>query len=234
MRCHLSGRPGRRSAKIVLWANEIRKKCLSKWFFFVGFEICCNGKSALMKGISLVFGFSFLLCSLSQAGWGWNKEAFHGAKAPVVEQRVSDSSNCFDAGFVFSGFGSGFWPEDPRLNDAIGGGVSLAYFFGHNFGVEGSYMLHGSGTSQQVATFDLVYRFPLGGECCSTIAPYVFGGPGMVSAGDSEFLWNIGGGLDFRMEGWGCVGLFSDFSYNFVNNNQPDFTLIRAGIRFPF
>ena len=187
-----------------------------------------------MKGTSLVFGFSLLLCSLSHAGWGWNKEAFHGAKSPVVEQRVTDSSNCFDAGFVFSGFGSGFWPEDARLNNAIGGGVSVAYFFGHNFGLEGSYMLHGSGTAQQVGTFDLVYRFPLGGECCSTIAPYIFGGPGMVSAGDSEFLWNVGAGLDFRMEGWGCVGLFSDFSYNFVNNNQPDFTLIRAGIRLPF
>lgn len=187
-----------------------------------------------MKGISLVFGFSFLLSSLSHAGWGWNKEAFHGAKSPVVEQRVSDSSACFDAGFVFSGFGSGFWPEDSRLSNAVGGGVSLAYFFGHNLGLEGSYMVHGSGTAEQVGTFNAVYRFPLGGECCSTIAPYVFGGPGVVSAGDSEMLWNVGGGLDFRMEGWGCVGLFSDFSYNWVDEGQPDFTLIRAGFRFPF
>jgi hypothetical protein len=191
-----------------------------------------------MKGISLVFGFSFLLTTLSQAGWGWNKEAFHGAKSPQVEQRITDSSYCYDAGYIFSIYASGLWPEDNRLENAMGGGASLAYFFGHNFGLEGSYMVHGSGTGGgsdiQVGTFNAVYRFPLGGECCSTIAPYIFGGPGVLASGRSEMLWNIGAGIDFRMESWGCIGLFGDFSYNFVDDAQPDFTLFRAGIRLPF
>ena len=187
-----------------------------------------------MKGISLIFGLSLLLCNAVQAGWGWNKEAYESAKSPMVEQRVTSPSYCYDAGFEFSGFGSGFWPEDNRLSNAMGGGVSLAYFFGHNLGIEGSYMVHGSGVAEQVGTFNAVYRLPLGGECCSTLAPYFFGGPGVVSSGSREMLLNLGGGLDVRVESWGCIGLFGDFSYNWVDQVQPDFTLFRAGFRVPF
>lgn len=188
-----------------------------------------------MKGIFTFLAVSFLLCSVSQAGWGWNKEAFHGAKAPVqVEQRTTDRSYCFDAGFEFSGFGSGFWPEAQGLDNALGGGVGISYFFGTNLGVELMYAAHGSGVAEQVGKANLVYRLPLGGECCGTIAPYIFGGPGVVSQGSSEFLWNLGGGLDFRFESWGCIGLFSDFSYNWVDNTQQDFTMIRLGFKVPF
>jgi hypothetical protein len=47
-------------------------------------------------------------------------------------------------------------------------------------------------------------------------------------------LWNVGAGVDVRFESWGCVGLFGDFSYNWVDQGQPDFTMMRAGIRIPF
>lgn len=190
-----------------------------------------------MKGISLIFGLSLLVCTASQAGWRWDKDAYEGAKSGV-EQRVTSPSYCFDAGFEFAGYFSGFWPEDNRLEDAMGGGIAISYFFAHNFGLEGSYHLHGSGTADgsdiQVGKFNAVYRIPLGGECCSTVAPYFFGGPGVVAAGSSEMLWNLGAGLDFRFESWGCVGLFSDFSYNWVDQGQPDFTLFRAGFKVPF
>ncbi len=82
----------------------------------------------------------------SQAGWRWDKDAYEGAKSGV-EQRVTSPSYCFDAGFEFAGYFSGFWPEDNRLEDTMGGGVAISYFFGHNFGLEGSYHLHGSGTA---------------------------------------------------------------------------------------
>jgi hypothetical protein len=190
-----------------------------------------------MKGTTLVLGLSLLLCTASHAGWNWNKEAYESAKSGV-EQRVTQPSYCYDAGFEFSGFVTGLWPEDSRLEETIGGGIAIAYFFGHNFGVEGSYSVTGSGTAggsdNQVATFNAVYRLPLGGECCSTIAPYFFGGPGMISSGSSEMLWNVGVGLDIRFESWGCIGLFGDASYNWVDQGQPDFTLMRAGFRVPF
>ena len=189
-----------------------------------------------MKTTLACVATTLLLSSFAQAGWGWNKEKYYGAKSSAVEQRVTSPSYCYDAGFEFSGFVSGFWPETQvGLNDnSIGGGVALAYFFGHNFGLEGSYAAHGGGVSQQVGKFNAVYRFPLGGECCSTIAPYVFGGFGVVSVGTSESLWNLGGGVDVRFESWGCVGLFGDFSYNWVDQTLPDFTQFRAGFRIPF
>lgn len=188
-----------------------------------------------MKGIALVLATLSLLATGAQAGWNWNKESYQSAKSSMVEQRTTSPSNCFDAGFQFSGFASGFWPDAAGLGNSLGGGVSLAYFFGHNFGLEMAYMAHGSGVSEQVGHFNAVYRFPLGGECCSTIAPYIFGGPGVVSINQNEMLWNIGGGIDVRMESWGCIGLFADFSYNFVDDAfLPDFTLVRAGFRVPF
>lgn len=191
-----------------------------------------------MKGLSLVLALSLLACGAAQAGWGWNKQAYQSAKSSMVEQRITSPSYCFDTGFEFSIYASGFWPEDNRLEETVGGGLALSYFFGHNFGLEGSYHVHGSGTAAgsdiQVGKFNAVYRIPLGGECCANIAPYVFGGPGVLAGGTSEMLWNIGGGVDVRLESWGCVGFFTDFSYNWVDRVQPDFTLIRAGIRVPF
>lgn len=187
-----------------------------------------------MKGFSVFIAVSFLLCSLTQAGWRWDKQKFQSAKAPQVEQRITSDSYCFDTGWEFSLFGSGFWPEDTRLDEEIGGGVGLAYYFGHNLGIEGNYRLHSGSQAEQVGQLNLVYRFPLGGECCSTIAPYVFGGPGVVSSGTTEMLWNVGGGLDFRFESWGCVGMFADYSYNFVEQGLPDFSMVRFGFRFPF
>jgi len=193
-----------------------------------------------MKGIVFALALSLLAGSAAQAGWGWNKEAHRSAKSSMVEQRVTSPSYCYDRGYEFSVFLSGFWPEDDPniLDNAMGGGAAVSYFFGHNLGIEGSYMLHGSGTAGgsdiQVGTFNLIYRIPLGGECCSTIAPYFFGGPGVVAAIDSEMLWNLGAGIDVRFESWGCIGMFGDFSYNFVDEDSPDFTLFRAGFRVPF
>lgn len=187
-----------------------------------------------MKGIFVFLAATAILSSVCHADWRWDKSQASGPKSPMVEQRISSDSYCFDSGFVFSGFVSGYWPEDSNFGNSIGGGASLAYFFGHNLGFELSYAAHGSGVAEQVGTGNLVYRFPLGGECCATLAPYVFGGPGVVSSGNSEFLWNLGAGMDFRSEAWGCIGFFGDFSYNFVNGNLPDFTMFRAGVRFPF
>lgn len=188
-----------------------------------------------MKILSVFFLATFFLVSVAQAGWGWDKQKFHSAKSPMVEQAVTSPSYCYDTGFEFSIFMSGYWPESPsNLSNELGGGFALGYFFGHNFGIEGSYALHGGGDAEHVGKMNAVYRFPLGGECCSTIAPYVFGGPGVVSANTSEFMWNLGGGVDVRFESWGCLGVFADFSYNWVDQTLPDFTQIRAGMRFPF
>ena len=188
-----------------------------------------------MKRAIVFLTATFLLSSLAQAGWGWNKEKFHSAKPPQVEQTASSPSYCFDQGWEFSVYLSGYWPESSLVkSEEVGGGIGISYFFGHNFGFEGSYALHGGTQSEQVGKINAVYRLPLGGECCSTIAPYFFGGPGVISSGPTEFMWNLGGGIDVRLESWGCIGLFADFSYNWVNQGLPDFTQWRAGFKVPF
>lgn len=187
-----------------------------------------------MKSLTVFFLATFFLGSIAHAGWGWDKQRFQSAKSSMVEQTVTSPSYCYDTGFEFSIFASGYWPENGSLTEQLGGGFALGYFFGRNFGLEGSYALHGGGDAEHVGKMNAVYRFPLGGECCSTIAPYVFGGPGVFNSNSSEFLWNLGGGVDVRFESWGCLGLFADFSYNWVNRTLPDFTQIRAGMRIPF
>ncbi len=189
----------------------------------------------MIKRLSIFLAASFLLCSLSQAGWRWDKEAYQAAKNPMVEQRVTSPSYCYDTGWEFSLFGTGSFADNPIYDSNFGGGGSLSYFFGHNLGIEASYILHGKGPANQMGLFDLVYRIPLGGECCANIAPYIMGGGGFVASGQNSGLWSLGGGIDFRNEGWGCVGLFADYSYNWVDKAAiGDFGLLRAGVRFPF
>jgi len=188
--------------------------------------------SGLVAATALLLSGTF-----AQAGWSWNKQRYEAAKTAMVEQRVTSPSYCFDKGWEFSFFGSGIWLNNPNPGSAnqFGAGGALSYFFGHNLGLEGSYSAHGGTQSEQIGKTNLVYRFPLGGECCSTIAPYVFGGVGVISSGPSEFLWNVGGGIDWRLESWGCIGMFADYSYNGVNGNFiPDFTQLRVGFRVPF
>lgn len=187
-----------------------------------------------MKGFSIFVAISFLACSASQADWRWSKDKYPGAKSPMVEERITSPSYCYDAGWEFSIYAAGYWPEDGLLDDAGGGGLGLGYYFGPNLGIDMSYTLLGGGDTKHLGLFNLVYRMPIGGECCSTIAPYIFGGPGVFSYGDSDFLWNVGAGMDFRFEAWGCIGLFADYSWNFTEDPAPDFGLFRAGLKVPF
>ena len=191
-----------------------------------------------MKGIAIAI-ISLVLVGTAaeaQSNWAWDKQKFHSAKAPQVEQRITSPSYCYDTGWEFGFYGTGSFPDDSFFDNSFGGGFTIAYFFGHNFGIDGSYSFSGSGVAEQVGTLNFVYRFPLGGECCSTIAPYIMGGPGFVSSGQQEFLWNVGGGIDFRFESWGCTSLFTDYSWNFVDDKTvlSNFGLLRLGMRFPF
>ena len=46
-----------------------------------------------------------------------------------------------------------------------------------------------------------------------------------------------GHGIDIRMESMGCVGIFIDASYNWIedsDSHHDDVTLVRAGFKIPF
>jgi len=170
-----------------------------------------------------------------EAGWRFKKDSLYRGKNPIeVEQTTTSPSYCFDTGFDFSAFLSGVQPKGAGQN-GLGGGVGFSYFFHRNVGVEIDYSAHGQGVAQQVFGGRLIYRIPLdGGGFSGDWAPYVFGGGGGVSAGSTQGYYSVGGGIDLRLESWGCVGFFADYSYNFVNAALGDFSQFRAGVRLPF
>ncbi len=187
-----------------------------------------------MKKISAFLITTLLLSTVVQAGWKWDKDKYHDAKNPsYTNETVTAPSYCFDAGWDLSLYGSGYWPENVP-NNGVGGGVALGYFFNENLGFDLSYTAHGSGVSQQIGMANLVYRFPIESKWCSSFAPYIHGGPGVLSQGASEFSWDIGGGVDVRFESWGCVGVFADYTYGFTDDNLQDFSMVRLGMKFPF
>ena len=187
-----------------------------------------------MKKISAILIATFLLSSVAQAGWKWDKARYRDAKNPhYTSETTTAPSYCFDGGFDLSLYGSGIWPENIG-NNGIGGGLGISYFFNRNLGLEVAYAAHGSGVSQQVGMLNFIYRMPIESKKGWSFAPYVHGGPGILSAGASEFTWDIGGGLDFRFESWGCTGLFADYTFAFADDNIQDYSLVRVGVKFPF
>ena len=193
-----------------------------------------------MKKLSLFLAASILLltvgASTAQADWHFKKDDLYRGKNPIrgVEQTTTDASYCFDAGFDFSMFAAGIWPE-ARTKNGVGGGIGISYFFDRNIGVEMSYAAYGQGTAEQVYGARLIYRWPLdGGGFSGDWAPYVFGGGGGVSMGTNNGYYEAGGGIDVRLESWGCIGFFGEFSYNFVDASISDFTQVRVGMRLPF
>jgi hypothetical protein len=136
---------------------------------------------------------------------------------------------CFDPGFEFSGFGGALIPDEG--GSAGGGGASIAYFFTENVGVETSYSVYATDPSEEhIITANLVYRIPMKDLC---IAPYLLVGGGVITNSDTDALFDVGAGLDIRLESMGCIGLFVDATYNW-KNREDDFTLIRGGVRIPF
>ncbi|MCB1234317.1 MAG: hypothetical protein KDM91_04525, partial [Verrucomicrobiae bacterium] len=102
--------------------------------------------------------------------------------------------------------------------------------FTENVGVELSYAVLAFDSEEHVITGNLVYRMPLKDLC---IAPYLLVGGGLLTNSATDGLFDVGGGLDIRFDSMGCLGLFADATYNWVDGDR-DFTLIRSGVRVRF
>ncbi len=157
------------------------------------------------------------------------------SKAPVSKGPVVTPPPicpCFDPGVELSLFGAGIFP-DAGDEDELGGGVGVGMFFTENLGINVSYHAFNTDPSvEHYGTADLVLRFPIHELC---IAPYVFGGGGVVTNGTTEGLYRAGGGIDIRMDSMGCVGLFVDGAYNWVDGDDHDDAVIaRVGFKIPF
>lgn len=182
-----------------------------------------NETSTTMKKLIYSLAITAVFAGLGTAG---------DSKAPVAPKVPLPPLGCacFDGGFEFSAFGSGIL-FNGYGDDALGGGVALGYFLTENIGIEASYSVHATDPSEEhLITANAVFRLPIKSAC---IAPYLLAGGGLITNSDTNGLFDLGAGIDIRLEALGCLGIFADATYNWVDD-ATDFTLIRIGARIPF
>ncbi len=168
-----------------------------------------------------VFLTLFVLAGLGGIAQAGGKYVIDSAPAPMVP------AGCYDAGFEFGAFAAGIFPDNEHIDDEIGGGISLGYFFNENFGLDFSAAFYATDSEVQNYTLDAVYRFPI-----NCIAPYILAGGGLHTNGETEGIFRFGGGVDFRLfEG---TSLFADGIYNILGGDVEDYTIARLGLRFAF
>ena len=155
--------------------------------------------------------------------------AFSGkeAKAPVAPA-PAPGCDAFGPGLVFDVFGGAFLPDGG--DDALGGGVGVGYFFNRYVGLDINYGVYATDSEHHQFDGNLVLRAPIDSLC---IAPYALVGGGFSTNGSTDGQYQVGGGLDVRLQSLSNLGIFAEGLYHFGDEN-PDFTTVRLGLRIPF
>ena len=146
---------------------------------------------------------------------------------PINVESVCD---CFDAGKVtVSLYGAGIVFDSAPIDDALGGGIGLGYFFTDFAGVEVDATWLATDSVLHNFSGSVVLRYPVKSAC---LAPYVLAGGGYETDSVQQWTAHVGGGIDWRFgSGPNCLGLFADARYTWTEE-ETDFTLVRAGFRF--
>jgi len=166
--------------------------------------------------------------AILSVSFGLSTAEDHNAKNPAPPM----GGSAFDPGFELSGYIAGSLPSGGE--DELGGGIGVAYFFTENIGADFNWAGFAYDDAMSLWTADLALRIPVRSN---TLAPYFIGGGGWVSGMGTDTtggLWRIGGGLDFRPDALGNIGIFADGTYNWLSGSYPDITVIRVGFRLPF
>ncbi len=134
----------------------------------------------------------------------------------------------FDGGLTVNPYAAYFIPDSG--SDEFGGGLSVDYFFTPVVGISG--FAQWGAFSQVVHNYgaDLVLRYPMTGPC---IAPYAFGGAGVHTNSETEFIGRLGAGIDLRRAECGR-GIFADWAYTFAGGDLDDYQVVRLGVKLPF
>lgn len=172
---------------------------------------------------------------------GGTKSVVSPAKNPVYSKNPVSAPLCYDAGFEFGIFAAGFLPQgggsgehwdeygNEGYKEAIGGGISLGYFFNENLGLDFGAAVYGTSSEVQNYTLDVVQRLPNQDAC---YAPYAFVGGGLHANGSNEGILRAGVGIDYKISD--ASSLFTDGAYNWVGGDVEEYITVRAGLRFNF
>jgi hypothetical protein len=114
--------------------------------------------------------------------------------------------------------------------DGFGGGLAVNYFFMKyvGVGVDGN-IFDGDSNGVWDATGRVIFRYPIEGSVC--LAPYIFGGGGVLTDSVTVGTWHAGGGLEWRATH--TIGIFGEGRYTWGADNQ-DAAQARLGVRFVF
>lgn len=154
---------------------------------------------------------------------------------PIADKNppIVDVCDCYPPGFQLGAHVGGIF-FDGAPEDAVGGGINLAYFFTDRLGLEISYSAFGSDPDAlHLYTGDLIYRLFINDDTC--FAPYLIAGGGGLSNGDTAGVGRLGAGLEWRFEGANCWGIFADGTYNWIGDDKyDDAAVARLGVRIPW
>jgi hypothetical protein len=163
-------------------------------------------------------------------------------KAVVIDKvPVEPGCDCFGPGFRGGFFISGYLPSNTDLpaqdgrqsyaDDALGGGVSLDYFFTDMLGLSGSAAWYGTDSTIHNYSVDAILRFPIEEYC---IAPYALAGIGVHTNSHTEAIGRFGAGLEWACPDFNCTTLFADWIYTAENGAIDDYSIVRVGLKFAF
>lgn len=169
--------------------------------------------------------------ALASAAFAGTPTIDYSKGSKTVTRSQPEACPCFGPGFAMGIFGAGYFPAHGPLDDAAGGGVLFEYFFNEYVGIQVNYGAFATDPVHHVYGGDLVLRYPIRSIC---LAPYFIGGGGCDSDGENRGYGEVGGGLEYRIESWDCMGIFADAMYHFSDDSHHDFTTARLGIKFRF
>jgi opacity protein-like surface antigen len=160
------------------------------------------------------------------------------AESKASKEYTAPAEPCFrEHEFQLDLFGS--WTESDHDNihrSGWGGGLGLNYFFTRNigFGVDGNVYdgIRNVDAGEVVWDFSgrVIVRFPIeNGETC--LAPYLFGGGGILF--DSTTVGTFHGGVGIEFRPTHNLGIFTEGRYSW-GANDFDAAQVRAGIRIVF
>jgi hypothetical protein len=184
-----------------------------------------------MKTVNLITAITGLGLALGTASAG-TTDSKNPAPAPKNPPPIEVESvcDCFDEGKVtVSLYGAGIVFENGGIDDALGGGLGIGYFFTEYAGVEADATWLATDSVLHNFSGSLVLRYPIKSAC---LAPYLIVGGGYETDSVQQWTAHAGGGIDWRFgSGPTCPGLFADGRYTWTEEDM-NFVLIRAGFKF--
>ncbi len=174
-----------------------------------------------MKSLIATFTSIMLGIAMVQAG-------------PYIDKNppIIDVCDCYPPGLQFGGYVGGYFPDSGNEDAAIGGGITLGYFFTDRIGLDLGYGVFDTEPDvTHLVTLDLIYRLFINDNNC--FSPYLIAGGGGVFNDINRGLYRTGAGVEMRFED-SCWGLFADGTFNWLADGGDDPIVARVGVRIPW